>query len=327
MTCPKCGAQAHDEARFCPKCGEDLQSNMPMDDGLDQSQNQQPSYNGQQYNNQQYNNQQYSNQQYGNGQYGSENQYNNQPYGNQQQGQMPPNGMYTPPYGKKNNTGVIIGIVIASVVVFLIAVYTVYAAYSGMWPFGSNKEPEPAPTPTPISTPASTPASTPTPTPVPTQMPTLPPITLPTQAPAVSSSSSSAVPNPTYTTFKSDAYGFSCAYPSHFKVYNDGGTLTLWTGSTSDGKAREIIVAMPIGSETVNSSFNNYTSSHRGSITYQTKGSDYYAVCINDGTTEYYKYCKFKNGNMYWFEFISPHAEHNIYDIYINDIYNSFNIK
>lgn len=338
MICPKCGAQAHDEAVFCPKCGESLQP-APMDDGLGQYQKS----NDSQYNNQQYQNGQYGNQQYGSQPYGSaqndgqqyggqpynNQQYNGQQYGGQQYGQMPAGGGYIPPNDKKNNTGIIIGIVIASVVVFLIAVYMAFAAYSGMWPFGSSEKPEPTPTPAPISTP--TPSPTSTPTPVPTQMPTLPPINLPTQAPAVSSSSSSssssAVANPTYTTFKSDAYGFSCAYPSHFKVYNDGGTLTLWTGCTSDGSAREIIVATPIGNETVNSSFNNYTSSHRGSITYQTKGSDYYAVCINDGTTEYYKYCKFKNGNMYWFEFISPHAEHAIYDIYINDIYNSFNIK
>ena len=45
------------------------------------------------------------------------------------------------------------------------------------------------------------------------------------------------------------------------------------------------------------------------------------------GITEYYKYCKFRNGNMYWFEFISPHAYHDIYDVYINDIYGTFKVN
>lgn len=330
MICPKCGANTHDEAKFCPKCGADLQSNAPLDDGLTQPNAQQP------YGSQQYNNRQYSEQ----GQYGGQ-QYNNQQYNGQQQygGQQQfddwnaHGGGYVPPKEKKNvNLGVILGIVISSVIIFILAVVVVYMAWTGTGFFADKSEPSPTPAATVM--PVASPTPMPTPSPVPTEMPTLPPVVLPTQTPFTGNNSSSgsssytaAVANPKYTTFKSDAYGFSCSYPSHFQVYNDGGTLTLWTGCTSDGRAREIIVATPVGNETVNSSFNTYTSSHRGSITYQTKGSDYYAVCINDGTTEYYKYCKFKNGNMYWFEFISPHSEHAIYDIYINDIYNSMDIK
>lgn len=30
---------------------------------------------------------------------------------------------------------------------------------------------------------------------------------------------------------------------------------------------------------------------HAGNVTYKTSGADYFAVTVNDGITEYYKYC------------------------------------
>ena len=100
----------------------------------------------------------------------------------------------------------------------------------------------------------------------------------------------------------------------------------MHTVQSSDGRARELIAAEPTRGATVSSSMNNFISRHPGTVTYRTSGNDYYAICIRDGATEYYKYCKFKNGNMYWFEFISPSAEHEIYDVYINDIYASMSV-
>lgn len=127
-----------------------------------------------------------------------------------------------------------------------------------------------------------------------------------------------------YRTFYSDKYDFACDYPSHFTVYDDHGTLTLHTVQSPDGTGVEKIVATPNSGETVTSSFREYVSSHPGEITYQSSGDTYYAVNILSGGTEYYKYCKFANGNLYWFEFIYPHAQHDLYDIYINDVYASF---
>lgn len=87
-------------------------------------------YGNDQYTNNQYGNNQYTNNQYGNNQY-TNNQYGNNQYGNYQYGNGP-SGM--PPYGndpyspyavppKKNKTGLIIGIVIAIIVLFLIAIF------------------------------------------------------------------------------------------------------------------------------------------------------------------------------------------------------------
>ncbi len=297
MKCPQCGTELDSDALFCPECGTYIgeQTAEKTDAAQEQQVFEEPAApapeeirQSSDFENLQQNTKQQP--------------YTNpQPYANQQQ--------YINNQPKKQtNPAIIVIIVLLSLLVVIGAVFAGYLIMGGS-SFGARPTPSPSPTPVPTATPRPTPTMRPTP--------------VPTIAPAVSG----AVKNPTYKVFKSDAYGFSCSYPSHFEVYNDGGTLTLWTGRSSDGSAREIIVATPAGGTTVNSGFNSYVSSHNGEILYQTKGSDYYAVNISDGTTEYYKYCKFKNGNMYWFEFISPHREHEIYDAYINDIYNSIEIR
>ena len=222
--------------------------------------------------------------------------------------------------GKKNNTPVILAIIISGAVIFLVTFVIMFMAFAEVGPFAP--EPTPSPTPTP------TPTVEPTPVPQPTVQVVY--ITQPPQAPPQAPAKTytgGAIPNPSYKRYSSSEYGFSCNYPSHFSVYNDGGNITLYTVRSADGSARELIAATPVGNSTVSSSLNSYISSHPGNISYKTSGADYYAINIKNGATEYYKYCKFKNGNMYWFEFISPTAEHEIYDVYINDIYQSFNIK
>lgn len=127
--------------------------------------------------------------------------------------------------------------------------------------------------------------------------------------------------------YNSSAYGFKCSYPSHFVVYNDGKAETLYSVEAPDGSAREIIATKSAADTSVGNELNFYIQNHAGNVTYKTSGADYFAVTVNDGITEYYKYCKFRNGNMYWFEFISPHAYHDIYDVYINDIYGTFKVN
>lgn len=88
------------------------------------------------YGNSQYGNNQYGNNPYGNGQYGN-NQYGNNPYGNGQYGNNQygnnpyANSQYSPFAAppRKNRSGLIIGIVVAVIVLFLIAVFAlVYKA-------------------------------------------------------------------------------------------------------------------------------------------------------------------------------------------------------
>ena len=93
-------------------------------------------YGNNQYGNNPYGNGQYGNSQYGNGQYGN-NQYGNNPYGNGQYGNNQygnnpyANSQYSPFAAppRKNKSGLIIGIVVAVIVLFLIAVFAlVYKA-------------------------------------------------------------------------------------------------------------------------------------------------------------------------------------------------------
>ena len=104
-------------------------------------------YGNSQYGNSPYGNNQYGNSQYGNNQYGN-NQYGNNQYGNNQYGNAPSgngsggNNQYGGPYGpnqygngsyspyaapaKKKHTGLIIGIIITVVVLFLIALFALF---------------------------------------------------------------------------------------------------------------------------------------------------------------------------------------------------------
>lgn len=228
---------------------------------------------------------------------------------------------------KKSNAPVIAALIAAPVIIFIIVVTLafMYGTHTGI--FAPKATPTPVPTAVPTAAPTAIPTSVPTAVPVPTPEVKVVYVTpQPTQATAVQNNYDTPVTNPTYYTYRDNDYGFSCAYPSHFRVYDDGGQLTRYTAQSSDGSARIKITGTPIGSATVSSELNHYISEHPGSVPYKTSGSDYYAVNVNNGTTRYYKYCKFKNGNMYWFEFIYPNKYENIYDHYINDIYGSFTI-
>lgn len=137
---------------------------------------------------------------------------------------------------------------------------------------------------------------------------------------------SQPVTNPSYEMYNDTEYGFQCSYPTHFSKYNDTDTATRYAVQSDDGRVKERICVKPQNGTTVEAELNSFISSFSGETTYKTSGSDYYAASIDEGTVEHYRFCKFKNGNMYWFEFHSPSNEHEIYDNYINDIYAAFHI-
>lgn len=228
-------------------------------------------------------------------------------YSNQQQN----------PNNRKNNSQLITLAIVIAMIVLVAAIAFTYMIVGEKGLFA----PEATPTPMPTSTPVVTAT--------PTQAPEVTPVVVvverdaPENKPPIKNDGH--VYNPDYLTFRNSEYGFSCAYPSNFQVYDDGGK-TLYTIKNHDGSVRELISAESAGGKSVSSSMNEFISRYSGSVTYKTSGSDYYAVNINNGSSEHYKYCKFKNGNMYWFEFVYPSSQHDLYDMYINDIYSSMNI-
>lgn len=222
--------------------------------------------------------------------------------------------------GKQNevNPLVIVIIILAAIILFGAAFLVSNQIMGG----GLFVKATPTPSPTPVPTPIATEAPAPTPQIVyvtPQQ-----PVPPPPQQPA---DTENVVRYPSYSTYNSSKFGFRCNYPSHYLTYNDGLNTSLYTVRSADGNAIQKICAKVNEGETVQGQLQNFIDTHRGYVDYKTSGSDYFAVSIINGTMHSYKYCKFKYGNLYWFEFeynTSSYAD--VYDSYINDIYKSFSI-
>ena len=229
------------------------------------------------------------------------------------------NSGYNQNHNSNNNNNIlmlIIGIAAALIICVAAAIITFT-----IWENG-NSEPSPSPSPSPSPTPTVEPTAMPTPTVqvvYVTQQPVNPP--------PHNQNPSAVNPGESYKTYYSSQYGFSCNYPASFVLYNDNGTLTLLTARSADGLATEKIVAKRNEGETVSSELNAFSRLHGGYVDYKSTGSDYFAVRLKNGSSEYYKYCKFANGNLYWFEFAYPADQNAIYDNYINDIYSTLVIK
>jgi hypothetical protein len=297
MKCPNCGAENSNDSQYCANCGHPVET----------------SYNDN-YNNSYNNDYNHNNQTNYNGGRSYSNQNNKKPKG--------------------TNPLVIVIIVLVAIILFIVAFIAANSLMSGNNPFvKATSSPSPTLEPTPVVT--ETPAPTPeviyiTPEPQQAQQPPQqPPNQQPAQVPpAPQRENESVVRYPSYSTYSSSSFNFSCNYPSHFSSYNDGLNTSLYTVRSSDGNAIEKICAKTNEGETVQGQLQNFIDTHRGTVDYKTSGSDYFAASIVNGTMHYYKYCKFKNGNLYWFEFEYNTADYaDVYDEYINDIYRSFSIN
>ena len=218
--------------------------------------------------------------------------------------------------GNNNRLLIILILALTGVLVLIIAAVVSFLVMDG----SIKAKATPSPVPTPIPTATASPTAEPTPTPQIIYV-TQPPAAHEAPPPQPYAPDNQPVQSG-YRTYYSSKYGFSCDYPAGFITYDDG-TTSLYTVHSPDGAGYMKINASSSSGQSVSSSKGNFISAHSGTITYQSSGNDYYAVTIRSGGTEYYKYCKFKNGNMYWFEFTYPSSQHDIYDIYINAVYSS----
>lgn len=175
-------------------------------------------------------------------------------------------------------------------------------------------------TPEPTTAPTATPTPTPTPEPI-YEIATAVPVTpAPTRVPT-------PVPDPSsgyYKTYSNSSYGFSCQYPSNFRVYDDG-KRTLYTVMSPDGQGRVLIDAIKCSNYPPNDR-DAYINSIGGTVTYKAGDGDFYATSVRTGGMIYYKYAKYRNGIRYSFEVIYPQSQYDAYDIIINDIYDTFRI-
>lgn len=153
-----------------------------------------------------------------------------------------------------------------------------------------------------------------------------------TKAPSSSSSSSSAsssvISNPTYRTYGDADYNFNCAYPSHFKVYNDSDKFVRYSLKAPDNTATLKICATGNGSGlTVQKVSDNFVSSYPGTVDYKDSGSDWCAIStIKNGQT-HYGYFKVESDKIRGFELHYNSTYTSVYDQYVNDIYNSLQLN
>lgn len=160
----------------------------------------------------------------------------------------------------------------------------------------------------------------PTPTPVP------PTPTPAAQAPktdkADTPKSGGVVASPSYKTYSDADYSFSCAYPSHFVLYNEDNAFVRYSLRAPDNTAEIKICATNnkagLSPQTVR---DNFVSTYPGSIDYKNLGDDWCVIRTLDSGKYHYGYFKLSGGKIRGFEFHFDAAYFDIYDSYINDIY------
>lgn len=136
------------------------------------------------------------------------------------------------------------------------------------------------------------------------------------------------VSNPEYKTYTDAEFKFSCSYPSHFEKYVDNTSTARCNFKTTGGEVTMRICAEKNTADlTIQQSLSVFKSKHGGIVEYTSSGESYYAVRINAGGVCYYKYLRLKNNTFYWFEFTYPEDARDIYEGYIQHIYESFTIK
>ncbi len=136
------------------------------------------------------------------------------------------------------------------------------------------------------------------------------------------------VADPEYKTYTDSEYKFSCSYPTHFEKYIDSGSGNRYSVQANDGEVTLKICAEDnTGGITLQQSMSMFKSKHNGIVEYSGSGETYYAIRINEDGFCYYKYLRSKNKKFYWFEFTYPEEQKEIYEEYIQHIYESFTIK
>lgn len=151
----------------------------------------------------------------------------------------------------------------------------------------------------------------------------------PKEKPTLSSDDENThISDPEYKTYTDSEFKFSCSYPSHFEKYTDNTSTARYNLKTNDGEVTMRICAEKnTAGLTIQQSLSVFKSKHGGIVEYTASGESYYAIRINADGVCYYKYLRLKNNTFYWFEFTYPKEEKNIYEEYIQHIYESFTVK
>ena len=137
-----------------------------------------------------------------------------------------------------------------------------------------------------------------------------------------------AISNPTYKTYTDPDYNFSCAYPAHFQLYNESDNFVRYSLKATDGTATLKICATKNNSGlSVKNVSDNFKSSYPGSVDYEASGDHWCAISTRQGNKYHYGYFSLGSGMIRGFEMHYDADYHDIYDQYVNDIYDSLKLN
>lgn len=131
---------------------------------------------------------------------------------------------------------------------------------------------------------------------------------------------------PTYKSYYDSYYGFSCSYPSHFKVYVASDKFVRYSLFDPYSDAVLKICATDRLGRSPQTIKDNFVASYPGTIDYQNGGSDWCVISTSSYGKRHYGYFNMRNGYIRGFEFHSSY-DYNTNDRYINEIYDSLSFN
>lgn len=134
----------------------------------------------------------------------------------------------------------------------------------------------------------------------------------------------SVVSKPSYNTYNDTDYRFSCYYPAHFQVYLEDNDFMRYTLRAADNTATLKICATKNTSNlSVKTVSDNFKSTYPGSVDYENSGDDWCVARTYNAGIYHYAYFTLTDGMIRGFELHFDGNYLDIYDGYVNDIYNS----
>lgn len=135
---------------------------------------------------------------------------------------------------------------------------------------------------------------------------------------------SSVVSNPSYTLYRDSDYNFVCAYPTHFRAYNDSDPFVRYSVSAPDNTASLKICATKNKSNlSVKTVMDNFKSSYPGTVDYENSGSTWCVVSTYQNGQCHYGYFHVDSNSIKGFEFHHNRNYCSVYEKYIDYIYDS----
>ena len=131
---------------------------------------------------------------------------------------------------------------------------------------------------------------------------------------------------PTYRSYYDSYYGFSCNYPSHFRVYNDSDKFVRYSLYDPNSDAILKICATDRLGRSPQTIKDNFVATYPGTIDYQNGGSDWCVISTYAYGQRHYGYFNMRKGYIRGFEFHSSY-DYDTNDRYINEIYDSLNFN